>query len=99
MSKYAEAVERIRNRQDATELFIQCEKLEKSLGVNPAAVLYSEKKEDIISYNQYVLEIENEADDFLFSLAGHKGETIETLKRKSVSDIMSFAERVADGRY
>ena len=40
------------------------------------------------------MEIEADKDDFLYSLAGHKGETIDSLGRKTLSEIMSFAERI-----
>lgn len=46
------------------------------------------------SYAQTVLEIQSNADDFIFSLAGHKGETMESLWNKTVSELMSFAERL-----
>jgi hypothetical protein len=49
-----------------------------------------------MSYVEIVLEMQNNAEDFIFSLAGHKGETIESLKSKTVSDLMSFAERLTD---
>ena len=63
-------------------------------------ILYSDKAEGIISYRQKVLEAEADKDDFLFGLAGNKGETIETLGRKTYSEIMSFAERlIKDGRH
>ena len=47
------------------------------------------------------MEIESDKDDFLFWLAGNKGETIDSLKRKTLSEIMSFAERInkEDGRH
>jgi hypothetical protein len=48
----------------------------------------------VISYRQKVMEIEADKDDFLYSLAGHKGETIDSLGRKTLSEIMSFAERI-----
>jgi hypothetical protein len=70
--------------------------LEKGLGDNPADLLYSEKTEKIISYRQKVLEIENDKDDFLYSMAGNKGETIESLSRKTVVELMSFAERLTE---
>lgn len=90
MSKYTQI---IRARGDL-ELEKQVENLEKQIGADPADMLYSEKVEDIVSYRQKVLEIERDKDDFLFSLAGNKGETIETLSRKTVADLMSFAERL-----
>lgn len=71
----------------------QCEALEAQLGDNPANILYSEKYEELISYRQKVLEIENDKDDFLYALAGHKGETLESLRTKTVADLFSFAER------
>ena len=79
--------------EDASKLWVQCEGLEKQIGDNPANVLYSDKQEEVISYRQKVLEIENDKDDFLFSLAGYKGETVESLGTKAVSDLFSFAER------
>lgn len=39
------------------------------------------------------MEIEKDKDDFLFSLSGYKGETMDSLQRKTVADIHSFAER------
>jgi regulatory protein YycI of two-component signal transduction system YycFG len=78
------------------ELEKQCEVLEKKLGDDPADMLYSDKTEKVISYRQKVMEIENDKDDFLYSLAGNKGETIESLSRKMVSDLMSFAERLVE---
>jgi len=93
---YAEAGERLADGKDASELFAEAEKLEGSLGPNPASVLYSDSWEAERAYVQQVLEMQADADDFLFSLAGNKGETIETLKRMTVSEIMSFAERLID---
>ena len=94
MKKYIEAVDKIANGEDASDIFVECERLEKNLGDNPANVLFSEQWEGIRSYTQRVLEIQSDSDDFLFSLAGHKGETMESLKKMTVSDIMSFAERL-----
>lgn len=82
--------------KDASEILADCERLEKGLGDNPANVLYSDTWESNRSYAQIVLEIQSNADDFIFSLAGHKGETMESLQRKTVSDLMSFAERLTD---
>jgi len=79
--------------EDASKLWQQCEKLEGQLGDNPSNILYSEKYEQIISYRQRVLEIEKDKDDFLYQLAGYKGETIESLGAKTVSGLFSFAER------
>ena len=92
--KYADAAEMIANGQDASDILAEAERLEKGLGDNPANVLYSDAWEANRSYAQIVLEIQSNADDFIFSLAGHKGETMESLQRKTVSDLMSFAERL-----
>lgn len=94
--KYLEIVER-EARGEATEKIWQlCEKLEKQIGDNPADILYSDKKEEIVSYREKVMEIEANKDDFLYSMAGHKGETMESLGCKSVADLFSFAERFND---
>jgi len=66
------------------------------MGDNPASVLYCDKYEEIISYRQKVMEIEKDKDDFLYSMAGHKGETVESLGAKTVSDLFSFSERFND---
>ena len=79
--------------EDTTELYRQIEKLEGQIGDNPADILYSEKWEQDISYRQMVMEIEKDKDDFLFSMAGHKGETVDSLSKKTVADLYSFAER------
>lgn len=94
MNKYIEAIGKITNREEADDILAACERLEKGLGDNPASVLFSDSWERERSYSQIVLEIQSNADDFLFSLAGHKGETMESLKKMTVSDIMSFAERL-----
>lgn len=78
------------------ELEKQCEVLEKGLGDNPADVLYSDKTEKVMSYRQKVMEMEADKDDFLYSMAGNKGETIESLSKKKYMDLMSFAERLVD---
>lgn len=80
--------------EEVIKELIEIEKLEKQVGPDPANLLYSEKSEDVISYRQKVLEIEADKDDFLFSLAGNKGETMDTLSRKTLSEILSFAERI-----
>lgn len=79
--------------EDASKLWQQCEKMEKQLGDDPSSILYSDNSESVISYRQKVMEIEKDKDDFLFSLAGYKGETVESLGTKTVSDLFSFAER------
>jgi len=42
------------------------------------------------------MEIAEEMEDILFELAGHKGETIESLKRKTLGEIISFNKRLND---
>jgi hypothetical protein len=79
--------------EDASNLWKQCENLESQLGDNPASMLYSENREEGISYRERVMEMEKDKDDFLYSMAGHKGETVESLGIKTVSDLYSFAER------
>ena len=91
---YADAAKMIQGGMDATGILAECERLEKKIGDNPADVLYSEQWEKRVSYAQMVLEIQNAADNFIFSLAGNKGETVDSLKRKTVLEIMSFAERL-----
>jgi len=46
------------------------------------------------------MEIDKDRWDYLYSLAGKKGETIDTLKTKTVNELHRFAERVIeDGRH
>lgn len=71
----------------------RCEVIEKQLGDNPASILYSDSREELISYRQKVMEIEKDKDDYLYSMAGHKGETFNTLGLKTVADLASFEER------
>jgi len=91
--KYLDIVDKEAEGEDATKLWQQCETLESQLGDNPAEILYSDKFEETISYRQKVLELEKDKDDFLYGLAGYKGETIESLGTKTVADLFSFAER------
>ncbi len=81
-------------RKNTDKLLAEIDKMEARVKADPLNILYSEKTEDYVSYRQKVLEYESDKDDFLFSLAGTKGETIETLGRKTLSEIMSFAERM-----
>lgn len=91
--KYSEIIDKQVEGEAADELWKQCEKIEKQLGDDPINILYSDNSDEIVSYRQKVMEMESDKDDFLYSMAGHKGETIETLGTKSVSDLFSFAER------
>ena len=84
------------DRKDPTKILAECEGLEKTIGDNPANVLYSDVWEKKRSYAQTVLQIKSDADDFIFSLAGYKGETMDSLWNKTVSDLMSFAERLSN---
>lgn len=72
---------------------MQCEDLETQIGDDPGGILYSEKKEEGVSYRERVMEMEKDKDDFLYSLSGHRGETIKSLGIKTVADLYSFAER------
>jgi hypothetical protein len=84
------------SNQDVLKLEKECERIESLLGDDPANILYSDKMEKILSYRQKVQEIEQDKVDFLFSLAGNKGETIESLSRKTDSDLMDFAEKLME---
>ena len=94
IDKRIEIIKKIAAGAEVDKERAEVEKIESFIGDDPLDVLYSDKTEGLISYRQKVLEIESDKDDFLFSLAGHKGETIETLGRKTLSEIMSFAERI-----
>jgi hypothetical protein len=96
LSKRAEAVRLIAQGEASDKELADIEKLEQQIGPDPADILYSERTEDVISYQQKVMEIEADKDDFFYSLAGHKGETLESLSRKTAFEIMSFAERLTD---
>jgi len=103
VKKYTDIVEKEAQGEDASKLWLQCETMEKKMGDNPANILYSDAHEEVRSYREKVMEIEKDKDDFLFSLAGFKGETVESLGTKTVSDLFSFAERfneeLSNGRH
>ena len=42
------------------------------------------------------MEMEKDRADYLYSMAGHKGETYESLGAKTVSDLSDFEERYID---
>lgn len=99
VSKYADIAKGAKN---AEALWKKCEQVEKKLGDNPSNILYSDKSEGVISYRERVMEMEVDKSDFLYSMAGHKGETFESLGTKTVSDLFDFAERFneeLDGRH
>jgi hypothetical protein len=102
--KYLDIVDKEAEGEDATKLWVQCEKIEKQLEDmgDPVDILYSDKTETVISYRQKVAELEKDKDDFLISLAGWKGETVMSLGTKTVADLFSLAERYNEemnGRY
>jgi hypothetical protein len=92
-SKYLAIAEGKFPGEAAIRALKQCETLEAQIGADPTNILYSDRADEVLSYRQKVMEIEKDKDDFLYSLAGHKGETIESLRVKTVSDLHSFAER------
>jgi hypothetical protein len=91
--KYLQIVDKEIKGEATEKIWEQCERLEKQIGDDPINILYSEKRDEVISYRQKVMEYEADKDDYLFSLAGYKGETVESLSNKSVADLQSFAER------
>lgn len=91
VKKYGQIVDK--KGEACEKLWEQCEQLERQVGDNPVEILYSERHDEVISYRQKVLEIEADKDDYLHSLAGYKGETVESLGKKTVADIYSFEER------
>jgi hypothetical protein len=99
-NKRLDVARKLVNGEDVNKELIEIEKYEAMLGEDPGDIMYSEKEERIVSYREKVLEIEAQKDDFLFSLAGNKGETIDSLQKKTYAEILSFAERVKeDGRH
>ena len=94
MDKRLELVAAVLEGLDTVKIQADIERIEGLIGDDPADIMYSDKWEKIISYKQKVMEIEADKDDFLYSLAGNKGETMESLSRKTYNEIMSFAERL-----
>jgi hypothetical protein len=95
IDKRADIIRGLAEGLNVDTLRVEAERIEDSIKLidDPSDILYSEKSETIVSYRQKVMEIEADKDDFLFSLAGIKGETMDSLQRKTLSEIMSFAER------
>ena len=94
LEKRIKLVEKLINGEAVDKDLVEIEKIETLVKVDPTDILYSDKWEDRISYKQKVMEIETDKDDFLFSLSGRKGETIGSLGRMTLSEIMSFSERI-----
>lgn len=94
--KYCEIIEKTIKGEDTLDLEKQCEKIERKLGDDPGSILYSDKTEKVMSYKQKVIEIEDEKDYILYSLAGNKGETIESLSRKTDAELMNFGEKLME---
>jgi len=90
VSKYTDIAKGAKN---AEALWKKCEQIEKKLGDNPSNILYSDKSESVVSYRERVMEMEVDKSDFLYSMAGHKGETFKSLGDMPVSDLFDFAER------
>jgi len=76
----------------------EIEKKEKKLQMAEMSPLYSYRHDKVVSYPQRVVEIYNEEEDLLYELAGNKGETIDSLSKKTLGQVLSFRDRTIKDR-
>lgn len=93
---YCDYIEKLATGGDWLKAKCDIERETGEYGLFGDPVLFSSKTGDRISYPRKVMEIAEEMEDILFELAGHKGETIESLKRKTLGEIISFNKRLND---
>lgn len=55
--------------------------------------LYSIIQDKIVTFNEKVVEIAKEMEDLLISLAGYRGETLDSLRKKSLADIQLLTRK------
>ena len=65
------------------------------LKISPKDTFFSPRLDKVISYAERVVQIEDEANELLFTLAGNKGETLNSLKHKTLGEILDFSKRIA----
>jgi len=68
------------------------------LKIVPQDPFFSPRLDRVMSYGERVVQIEDEAHELLFSLAGNKGETLDSLKRKTLGEILDFSKRIAQDK-
>ena len=81
--------------RDQAEVFELQRKYERLNTISP---LYDDIEGRRLSYPERVRQINDEFEDLIFSLAGERGETIESLKKKTLGEIDSFIKRLNNGR-
>jgi len=77
------------------------ESKKRSLEFAEESSLFSAKQGKRIPFASKIDEIEEDYKDWMFSLAGNKGETVDSLKRKSLQEVLDFDKRLReeDGRH
>ena len=80
------------------ELKAKAEKRAGKLFSHEDDVLYSREHDRTLSFPEMVRDIYNKAEDLIFSLAGNKGETTDSLNKKTLGQVLSFKKRL-NGRH
>ncbi len=68
----------------------------RSLEFAEESSLYSAKQGKRVPFATKIDEIEDDYKDWIFGLAGNKGETVESLKRKSLQEVLDFDKRLRE---
>jgi len=79
---------------DGIELKAKAERRAGKLYSEEDDVLFSQKHDRVVSFPEMVRDIYDQAEDLIFSLAGNKGETIGSLKTKTLGEVLSFKQRL-----
>lgn len=82
------------NGSESLEKKVEIEKREKKLYIPEFETFYSAQQDEVVSFPEMVKEIYEKSEDLIFSLAGQKGETLDSLNRKTLGQIVSFKKRL-----
>lgn len=78
------------------KLKAKIEGIRRAFYIEEESSLYSQKKGKRVPFAVKIQEIEDDYKDWIFSLAGNKGETVDTLKRKSLQEVIDFDKRLRE---
>ena len=90
----------VANKEGILEAQSELEKSLKKLNSPELHPMYSPGRDKILSFPEYVMEQKEKMDDLFYELAGKKGETLDSLKKRTLDEITSLTKRIArDGRH
>ena len=72
------------------------ENRKRNLEFEQESSLYSSKQGKRVPFATKIQEVEDDYKDWMFYLSGNKGETVDSLKKKSLQEVIDFDERLRE---